>query len=279
MGGMAMQAGSAGPPGCGSAEVPFTIRDIPAAMRANGWNVGARLMDRWFARPARAMRLAEKTGDAPSPDIETRMVTMGWALRYRRVAAARDHLLQSWAQPPRLAAAAPVLESRVRRWRRTKPGPFRFGDLGAPAATLDQTCQINREIVESSVFGPIDDFYAAIGNAAIKLAVSGMVTPGPRGRLRVAVDELGLYLRDTYDFIDEQGLGRWKATGMTRVGFLAPEVAIAADEARDDPNQYWNVSNASFRRYRARFGHGGDFLILSDVVRVRLARPVIVDLD
>jgi hypothetical protein len=50
-----------------------TIRDIPTSMRANGWSVGARRMDRWFAHSARVMSPAEKQGDVVSPDMELRI--------------------------------------------------------------------------------------------------------------------------------------------------------------------------------------------------------------
>ena len=118
--------------------MPFTIRDIPAAMRKSGWAVGARLMDRWFAGSTRAMRERDKTNLGMWPDIETRMVTMRWALAFSRVADARQRLLTTWSQPPRLAPGARVIEERLRASGLARGKPFRFGDLGQASPLVDR---------------------------------------------------------------------------------------------------------------------------------------------
>ena len=261
--------------------MPFTLRDVPAAMRAEGWEIGAQAMERWFAKPARAMSLEEKVNSRRSPDIETRLITMQWARRFSRVANAEAKLISTWSNAQRLAAARPVLESRVRAWRQSHANPgsraFRFGNLSAATADVDATSQINIEKVESPLFS-VDDFYAAIGNCAIKIAVSGMVKPLPNGKLRLVVDEIGTYLRDTYDFIGDQGLGSWGPNGLRRAAILAPDIQVVAETAKDSWGQrYWAVGNGSFRDYRAHYRRGGDYVILTDIRRLCIA-PVAVDL-
>ncbi|WP_264080700.1 DUF6402 family protein [Paracidovorax avenae] len=60
---------------------------------------------------------------------------------------------------------------------------------------------------------PVDDFYGAMGEATLKVAVSGWVTPRGHGKVVIAIDELAFYLRDSYDFNDDsllsQPLGFW----------------------------------------------------------------------
>lgn len=260
----------------------FTLADLPAAMRKNGWVVGAQLMERWFARAAREMPRDEKIGRIPSPDIETRLVTMRWALGFARFKQAHDELLATWSQGDHLIASAGIIERRVRAWRTRNPpakAPQRFGDLSAATVAVDATCQANYKKVDSSVLGPVDDFYAALGSAQIDLAVSGCIQAHAPGSSRLIVDEVGTYLRDTYDFIGDQRLGSWSPSGLSRLAFLAPDIPIVAEGAVDDPGQeYWSVSNGSFQEYRRHYHRGGDFVILSNIVRTRLVTPVVVEL-
>lgn len=91
---------------------------------------------------------------------------------------------------------------------------WRFGDLAQPAKMLDKTCQVNY-LGLGQLSDPLDDFYGAMGEATLKVAVSGLVTPKGPGKAAMAIDELGFYLRDSYDFNDgknfflSQPLGFW----------------------------------------------------------------------
>lgn len=269
----------------------YTITDIPASMRSYGWAVAANLMARWFAAKSRVMLEDEKFGRVPAKDWDDRIVTMAWAMRYGRARVARDRLLATWSQPQRLAPARPFLERRVRDWQasaRTKAGAeFRFGDLGLPTAQVDARSQMNYERVSSNPLASIDGFYAAIGTGSIKIAVSGLAQPGAgakKGRMRLSIDEVGLYLRDTYEFNQDQMLGQWGRRGVERIGVLAPSIPIAQDDVTTvlgwtpaEGQAYFNVNNSDFVRYRKRFGRGGDFVVFSDVDRRRLQTPVVME--
>lgn len=248
----------------------FTLRDVPAAMRREGWTVGALLMERWFNAPPYAMDLRVKTGDVPPRFnfTETRLVTMAWAMGFSRAVHALEQLREGWSQPQRMARSNPVVAGQLRRWIvRTAPtGAFRFGDLSGGVPAIDQSCAINFQPVDSGWPGPIDDFYAALGRASIKIAVSGMVTASA-DNWRLTIDEVGFYLRDTYDFISDQRLGSWGPDGFSRVAVGAPGIEIdpaATPGMWSGAAQYWTVDNADFRRWRALFGKGGDFVIYSN---------------
>lgn len=262
----------------------FTLIDVPSSMRREGWTVGATLMERWFDANAWTMPGTVKTGDTPAPasGIDAGTVKMRWALGFSRVAAANTNLLNTWSRGERLPKSAGQVANQLRRWI-TQHGlsgrqPFRFGNLSQPIAAVDRLCAINRDIVESSFFGPVDDFYAAFGNAAVKLAVSGQVVPVDGG-WRVTIDQAGTYLRDTYDFNGDQPLGSWGPDGFSRVAVLAPDIEV--DPAA--PESIWirgqrvfSVSNESFRDYRARFNKGGDFVVFSDLQHTPLPSPVTI---
>ncbi|MEG3088359.1 DUF6402 family protein [Sphingomonas sp. PB4P5] len=259
--------------------MPFTIRDIPAAMRKNGWAVGARLMDRWFAGTTRAMRARDKVNLGTWPDIERRAVTMRWALGFARVAEAQQRLLTTWHQPPRRAPSAAVTQERLRASGLARGKPFRFGNLGLASPAVDAHWQVNREVLESTLFGTVDDFYCAMGNALLMLAVAGEATPLAGGRWRVTIDDVGTYIRDSYDFLGSQRLGAWGPDGFSRIALLASEVPIIAEQPHSDGRgRYFSVSNESFDKYRNHYGRGGDFAIFSDIVRTRLAHPVTMEL-
>jgi len=68
----------------------------------------------------------------------------------------------------------------------------------------------------------------------------------------VTITEVGVYVRDSFDFNDHsQFLGFWGH--------------------RDTP-----VNNATFREWRTKFSKGGDYEVFSDIKRVKLDSPHIV---
>jgi hypothetical protein len=148
---------------------------------------------------------------------------------------------------------------------------------------LDKTCQVNFVEV-GGMFDPLDDFYGAIGKGLLKIAVTGMVTALSGSRYRIAIDEVGIYLRDTYDFNDDhmslisQPLGYWGFQGVSRKFQLRWDVEI--DERYAEvvpPDRLYAVQNDDFRRYRNVYGRGGDFVIYSDVRRMGLPKPLVLD--
>ncbi|WP_307576269.1 DUF6402 family protein [Paracidovorax avenae] len=163
----------------------FQLRDIPGVMRSRlGWPVASALMERWFKgaplRMPREMKFSEppyRLSQLPSAHLDDTTVTMQWALGFARVRAAMDQLQKGWASPAGLL----MLKRRIGNENRAQC--WRFGNLSLPAKVLDDTCQVN-----FSVFGrwsdPLDDFYGAMGEAQIKVAVSGMVTSQGTGRAK-----------------------------------------------------------------------------------------------
>lgn len=264
--------------------MPFTLRDVPASMRREGWTVGARLMDRWLSGQAYTMDTRVKTGAIPpsATAIDTQAVTMAWALRFARAAAANARLITTWSNAQRLPASSRQIELQLRRsigeHRTDTSKSFRFGNLGLPVTEVNRNCAINVEVISSNWYGGVDDLYAALGNALVKVAVSGVVER-EGSAWQVTIDQLATFIRDTYDFIGDQSLGSWGPKGFSRAAVLAPNIEIEPSKPEGfftEGALYFLVSNDSFNRYRARFGRGGDFVVFSDLRHVRLARPVVV---
>ena len=102
------------------------------------------------------------------------------------------------------------------------------------------------------MFDPLDDMLAALGRFNLRMAVSGYVK-----EKCAFITSVGVYVRDSYDFVGDQSLGYWNSqTNYAGKNFL-----------RGD-----KVSNASFREYTAKTGKGADFLVDSDIKVTRLQK-------
>ncbi|GKS93902.1 DUF6402 family protein [Acidovorax sp. SUPP2825] len=265
----------------------FQLDDIPGVMRSRmGWPVAAALMERWFRGAAFEMPDAMKRGNPPhqtatlnAVQLDEGTVSMAWARGFARVRTAMATLQAQWASPAGLAR----LKDRVEKQGGGRPQPsWRFGSLGQPAKAVDESCQVNILKV-GRLSDPLDDFYGAMGEATLKVAVSGVVTSKGAGKTAILIDELGFYLRDSYDFNDgdhaflSQPLGFWGYGGVSRID-LGERVSISEQwanetEAKARGHAYW-VQNQDFRAWRGMHGRGGDFIVLSDVHRVRLPFPI-----
>ena len=84
--------------------------------------------------------------------------------------------------------------------------------------------------------------------------------------------EVGVYIRDSFDFEGNQPLGCWSdGQPMMFSPVLLPGTAggmVFVPELMLTP-----VGNRDFREWRQRTGKGGDFLVFSDVKRVTLTPP------
>lgn len=266
----------------------FKLEDIPGVMRARlGWPVSASLMSRWFANPAYVMPNAVKAGNVllsslNSATLDEHRVTMSWALGFSRVQAALQSLQARWASP----AGLTLLRQRVAAQGQGKKNTsWQFGNLSQSPKTLDASCQVNF-LTLGSLSDPMDDFYGAIGEGQLNVAASGTVNSNASGGHSVTVDELGFYLRDCYDFSDDalslvsQPLGFWGFSGVERSPQLRWDVELGDKFVEEDQKQVdsyrYEVQNDDFRAWRKLNGRGGDFMVLSDVHRVRLPTPVTV---
>lgn len=142
---------------------------------------------------------------------------------------------------------------------------------------------------------PFDDFYAALGRATLNIAISGIIE-FENGRGSLAVDKVGFYIRDSYEFLDNQFLGFWNRHGVTRLpgpniaaipinkdtgGRESEEIVIPTVVSRPlniEFDRYYSVTNSSFRDFQD-LGHGGDFTIFSDVIILPMLNgPVRIEL-
>lgn len=221
-------------------DMAITLTNIPGIMRSKGWANGARLLEIWFSRPN---AIAPEYGQ---PDTSTiRMDT--WALTFQRARQVYDQLFREriWANPPAQREIASMLQRKGLIGRTLQS----FGNLSQPVQLLDAD-YVNYRTV--GLFD-LDDMTAALGRFTFRVVVVGTITPETGSPIshRVTITNVGVYIRDSFDFNGNQFLGYWDDSdnSVSMVNFLSGDA----------------VSNADFRSWRSTHGRGGDFLVFSDV--------------
>ena len=118
-----------------------------------------------------------------------------------------------------------------------------FCPLNRPASQVESDYINTRQV--GSVFDSPDDLMAALGRFNLRMAVSGYV----KGNCAF-ITRVGVYVRDSYDFVGDQSLGYWNSrTNYAGKNFFKGD----------------KVSNASFRDYAKKTGKGADFIVYSDI--------------
>jgi hypothetical protein len=234
------------------------LRMIPLVMRKYNWTRGARLMEIWQSRPVAISNPERGTGyGTPVTDV----ITMDWALGFRRARVVYDSIIrdQLWLEDYAKKEIGGMLLRNGLLMGDYKPKPF--GDLSKPATEVHKNhidyFKVSYEMQDFSVI--IDDIVAALGRFAFWVAVAGTIAPiVPNAKYQVKIEELGLYIKDSYDFDGDQYLGSWS------------DDRFSFDTTPDD---MMRVTNETFRDWRATFGLGGDFLVFSDVRREKVDKP------
>jgi hypothetical protein len=245
------------------------ISAIPSAMRQMGWNVAAALMERWFASPGWAMPEDWKqrgeqppATQIPGPYLDTRIVSMDWAVKYIRARAAIYTLMEKATTAPTIQQ----LKNRLTKSGRYGGEALQLGHQGMSAVQLDDMCQVNYQAFGDS-WDVMDDMYGALGKATMKMAFVGRsVRDGTTGRHKFHVALIGFYIRDYYDFNGDQPLGIWTESGILNKSEMVANVFLdgLAFDWHGEP--IGKASNQSFRTFRERTGRGGDFVLYSDVL-------------
>jgi hypothetical protein len=225
-------------------------------------------MDEWFTNVANSNPRNGK------PDTTT--VTTSWVKSFPRVKSIYDQMLLDtvWIHEHAQTEIAILLK----RLGKLLPIRSTFGNLSHPVTTLDaNSIQFVRVgSLAQSATATIDHLTAALNRFTFKFVIAGSVRPGVRSNTpihTVEIDEVGIYVRDSYDFNDDpwweqpfsQPLGCWDPgnNSVSKVG---------------SSNSHC-VNNETFRNWRAQSaGYGGDFLIFSDLERLPRVPPDTIEI-
>lgn len=215
------------------------LTEIPYEMKTLGWEEAAILLQTWFRRPPAVV----PNYSAPV----TNVVKMDWVLQFERARLVYEGIIRNrvWTNEASRRRIAELLRS----WPAPRAGQSSlFGDLSQPVATVDQQWVNSRPVSE---FG-IDGLGAALGRFLLQIAIAGKVNRVLQQMLLVTVDEVGVYVKDSFDFEGEEFLGGFLGVWGYRDTF---------------------VYNSDFRQWRLKNNAGGDFRVFSDIKRTKLNPP------
>lgn len=269
---------------------PISISQIPRAMSRMGWKKSAALMKRWLETPAWKCPESWKDGKElpeglyiPDEHCDDKTITMSWLMNYTFAAEAVNKLLNERALSP---AGLGVTTKRLERLGWDGKGSYTFGRkniLGRPsmsARELEQKYQNNFLAVGDNlaphvVVDTLDDVYGSLGTYNLKVAVIGTASRGIDNKVYFEPSHAGVYVKDFYDFNNDgawdQPLGLWTEDGILTRGQSVRSV-LNRDTVRlgKKTMKVSKVFNSDFLNYRKETGKGGDFIVFSDVLWVKM---------
>ena len=277
---------------------PFDIQDVPKAMRKLGMPMSANLQERWFAGQANYSRSAQDLRDEINQSgthygpamVDSATIKMKWVLSFGRAKKAFDELIEERLETPDTLnflkeQLRPYRDRQdIRPWRVVNSNflefhqRFQFQRIAVNAKWGERISQfldrsLNAGGVPDDLTGALGsfNFYAAVRNAWFDDA----------GRCAF-VDEVSVYVRDPYEFSDEQYLGHWSPSNVAVVPARQTaswlDYPIVDGSVYDKDSMLYPVTNKDFRDWRQQHGQGGDFMIYSDRRTVRLDSPIRVEL-
>src|SRR5262245_31499686 len=242
------------------------LTNIPRVMRSRNWANGARLLESWFSRP---VAIAPTYG---APDTTTVRMD-SWVLTYSRARDVYDQLVREriWSN----AAARVVVASMLRRKGMLTMRPQTFGRLADPVPLQDPDYINQRPVGNYTTF---DDLTAALGHFNLRVLVAGTVAPsaqraGSAATWDVQVNEIGVYVFDSFDFQGDQYLGCWSDNPDGFSPVMPPSPGAGMGFFDMSPPLFTPVGNRDFREWRNQNGRGGDYLVFSDLKRLTLNPP------
>ncbi len=286
----------------------FKLTDIPKVMEDKGWLQAKRFMTRWFESRSYELTMDIKTGRKPASAIDKARILDDLPFDWLFSSSARvepkvkelikeledvhenngriGRLTNSFLK--QLSNGLLVFMKRLDKLgminRKHECFIIGYRDFSTYSAMkLDEASQFNFITIGSSLWkkatDKLDDVYGALGSFSIKIAATRFSTYIDQGYSCLLISEIGLYVRDTFDFInigsDDQQLGYWSKEDVRKPGFLD---YLRSSDYRDDGDiRYFAVTNNSFNNYRKKYEKGGDFLVFSKVKRYKVS--IIVHLN
>ncbi|MEZ6853085.1 DUF6402 family protein [Halodesulfovibrio aestuarii] len=253
----------------------FRITDIPTVMRDTlDWPKSAELMELWFSLPAREMTKGEKKGDTKASDYpeeytNTTMFTWAWMEQFEQVIPALSGLLDLLQTD----SAIDTIKSYLTRYLEHDPMVGRSMAISNPLDPVILHSNWQFQLVSVGYeLGKVDDLYGSLGNFALYAAITKCTVK--RNTLTnkhlIHIHEIGVYMRDTYDFRGNQYLGHWGFDSFC----ISPVSGILNQFNVERHSNSINIAdgefvegfgNADYQEYRRRTLKGGDLLLFSDV--------------
>ena len=280
---------------------PFGLQDLPKAMRKLGLPMSAKLQERWFAGYENYSRTTTDLRDeidqhgvryAPSM-VDKTTITMQWVLQFSRAKEAFDKLVNTEIRNgPAMRTLSDILRRHAGMYPQDINGwlmaggdhlafhqEFHFQRIAVNASWGERIRNyVERQVTSAGVPDDLTgalgafNFYAAVQHAYIDPQAS-----------RALVSAVAVYVRDPYEFSDDQYLGHWNDSHVAVVpgAHLTGNPILHGISRRDllkKDNILYPVTNKSYRDWRAAKKQGGDFMIYTEPLIVNLKYPFWVQL-
>jgi hypothetical protein len=292
----------------------FDLQDIPDAMDSQKLAIAAKFMRRWFAGKANYAsnrKMANKgiTHDGkpyPASMIDTTTITWEWAMSFDRIRSKARELISSEIREERAIKELKKILSPYKN----KSNFHAFHEFRNDIHDYNkkfnfQHISVDKELSEKiQLYADIqknespDEILGALGTFQINAAVGKFWSVNyykdgqTKGRL-VTIESIFLYVKDSFDFFDEEGssssqyLGHWSHKGL----YMAPmrnidngwrslwmQHALLMDgkSVYEKGSVMYSATNKNFRDWREKHEQGGDFLIYSKPKEYILDKPLVI---
>ncbi|MBO9647241.1 MAG: hypothetical protein J7605_01925 [Variovorax sp.] len=280
---------------------PFDIQDVPKAMDKLSMPMSAKLQRRWFAGYENHSRTEDdlrneidQNGNRYAPAmVDDTTITMKWVLGWRRAKEAFDELIR---EKLRTEKAIGNLKKALLPYRHHS-SVMAFSESNRDFLKFHQQFQFQLMPVNSgfrqrmssyldrslNAGGVPDDLTGALGSFNFYAAVQ--LAHFYKQGTEALVTHIYVYVRDPYEFTDDQYLGHWSPSHVAVVpahhlaggkGWL--QYPVVHGDVRQKDSVLYPVTNKDYRDWRARHKQGGDFIIYSDRFPMKLDSPITVSL-
>jgi hypothetical protein len=250
------------------------IRYIPKIMEDKGWEKGLQLQEKWFNG-------LKNSVPGKYADIAN-VIKMEWVLGFPRAKAVYDKIINEKIWVNNAGKNALIKELQQMRLRTptnmlmvTNFGDFSLSQIVNNKNQLAPQIDIHHYQERAFKENPdptdkdLDDLYAALANFVFRLAAKGNITKLNDQDYLVTITEVGIYVRDSFDYNDEPiSITSFKTWISQPIGYWSPDKNDASTSEKDD--SYYFIQNSDYQAYRNQTGYGKDFLVYSDVKTVKV---------
>lgn len=289
----------------------FDLQDVPLAMDQLGWTVSATLARTWFSSAAHTFDDDPRSEQPINDSVVTLDWALRFGSVRKKY---EKFLASDIYTPRAIGAATDAVKSLVRQLFESRNSNLnvdtsRFlGDLRNFHADWQfQKLMISdadtfNGLTLTDLTGSLANFniYAAVGNVEIS---TEKYFKYERGRTLYCLNATGkithvyVYVKDNYSFNGKQYLGHWNKHGIiiapgtwltgsswtkrdTDIDIWLKAINKPVDTRKGlfgkfkEPDVYFPVFNADYNRWREKHQMGGDFMVYSKPVHLKLKKPI-----
>ncbi|HEX8563512.1 MAG TPA: DUF6402 family protein [Flavobacterium sp.] len=246
---------------------------IPKIMKKFKWTTSVELQEEWFTHQANNYPWESK------PRLSF-FSFKDWALSFNRIQELYKNNKDVWKSANSIASLKNEIRKMVKDGYAVMPTrlnklasfgpPFGDGTLVEhsifPEELDHKRTKIRVPLFDKYYFSSfehregklspeLDDFYGAIANCSIRFTACGILEYVDDQTIMVTITELGVYIRDGFDFVGSQSLGYWSYK----------EGAVTTNMLSN--GSYVGISNGNYRSYRSVTGMGQDFYTYSAILK------------